>query len=167
MDPSRTLTSYRSPLLHAGRHDLGMSNPLRQKVQNKTMILGQRRARSAQTAFLRRDPQISLGDRPDVLVQCKRCQHPDTRRFDPAPQYEISTGRYILRKTSCTKCCEIFGISNKYGISLPGFTETVDPSISSVPITSPEYAVRTGKGETMMSIAAACNHLHLGRRSMD
>lgn len=137
----------RFKLLPSWRHAEGgrLSHVTHRKSQYKTMMLSQRQARPAQTAFLRRDPEISLGDRPDVLIQCKRCQHPDTRRFDPAPQYEISTGRYILRKTSCTKCCEIFGISNKYGISLPGFTETVDPSIPSVPITSLEYAARTGK----------------------
>lgn len=43
-----------------------LSHVTHRKIQYKTMILGQRRARSAQIAFLRRDPQLSLGDRPDV-----------------------------------------------------------------------------------------------------
>ncbi|KAF7505551.1 hypothetical protein GJ744_000631 [Endocarpon pusillum] len=136
----------RFKLLPTWRHAEGgrLSHVTHRKNQYKTMMLSQRQARPAQTAFLRRDPEISLGDRPDVLIQCKRSKHPDTRRFDPAPQYEISTGRYILRKTRCTKCCEIFGISNN-GKFLSGSTEMVDPLIPSVPITSLEYAVRTGK----------------------
>lgn len=88
-----------------------LSQFVHRKNYYKPLMLTQRKRRFAQAAFLRKEPDVSLGDRPDVLIQCKRCRHPDTIRRDPAPLYEISIGRYILKRAACTKCPEIFGIS--------------------------------------------------------
>jgi hypothetical protein len=62
-----------------------------------------KRAKSKK-AHLFRDPVESLGDCKTVVRQCRICK--TTQSIDPAPIYEISTGRYIARKAPCDRCQE-------------------------------------------------------------
>lgn len=55
-------------------------------------------------AHLFRDPDPTAGDLPTVMRWCKICKL--TQSQDPAPIYEISTGRYIARKSPCGTCVE-------------------------------------------------------------
>lgn len=110
-----------------------LSHVALRKTGYKSFILASRK-RSSCISHLRRDADASQGDIIEVLIRCKRWKHSETYHIDPAPWYEIATGRYIERKSACMKCPAIFG-RRRYGSdTLENFSEQIDPSIPSVSI---------------------------------
>ncbi|KAF1843745.1 uncharacterized protein K460DRAFT_396974 [Cucurbitaria berberidis CBS 394.84] len=55
-------------------------------------------------AHLFREADALLGDLTSVMRWCRICR--TTQSLDPAPIYEVSTGRYIARKAPCDTCVE-------------------------------------------------------------
>ena len=55
-------------------------------------------------AHLFRSPDSSLGDVKTILRWCKLCK--SNQSLDPAPIFEVRTGRYIARKAPCDNCVE-------------------------------------------------------------
>lgn len=76
------------------------------------------------------------GDECVVWIQCGVCAHPDSRRVDPAPLYEVATGCYIRRRLACRICPDVTGRSGRWtGSRDKCKTEPLDPKIAALSTT--------------------------------
>jgi hypothetical protein len=91
-----------------------------------------RKRQTLDKSQLMRDADPEQGDPTTVWIQCANCKHANTRRIDPAPLYEKSTGFYIRRRLACRMCPMITGKHGRWeGLLEKCPTEPIDPVVRS------------------------------------
>lgn len=128
---------------------LRLGHAIQAQTQFRGLILMIRDRQKFDTSDLMRNADPKQGDITTVWIQCTTCQHPNTRRIDPAPLYERATGLYVRRLLACRTCPVVTGKRGRWeGLREKCPTELIDPAVKSIT----RYAVhknrksRNGRG---------------------